>query len=55
LRGLVENVVDGSALALKDGDDRRGNGVHLLRIQRSKQRLEAADQRVEIQGGLGPG
>ena len=53
LRGLVEDVVDGAALALEDGDDRRGDAVDLLRIQRPEQRLEATDQRVEVQRRLG--
>ena len=49
LRGLVEDVVDGAALTLKDGDDGRRDGVDLVRIERTEQRLETTEQGVEIQ------
>ena len=49
LRGLVEDVVDGAALTLKHGDDRRRDGVDLFRLERAEQWLETTDQGVEIQ------
>ena len=52
-RGLVEDVVDGAALALEDRDDRLGDVVDLVGVQRAEQRPEAADQRVEVERGLG--
>src|SRR6516165_5440192 len=49
LRGLVEDIVDGAALALEHRDQRRRDGVDLLRVQRPKQRFETTDERVEVQ------
>ena len=53
LRGLVEDVVDGAALALEHRDDRLRDGVDLVRVERPEQRPEPTDQRVEVERRLG--
>jgi hypothetical protein len=52
-RGLVEDVVDGAALALEDGDDRLGDVVDLLWVECPEQRPEAADQGIEVECRFG--
>src|SRR5438445_13689309 len=51
--GLVEDVVDGGALALEHGDYRLGDPVDLVGIQRLEQRTKPTEQSVQIQGRLG--
>jgi hypothetical protein len=52
-RGLVEDVVDRAPLPLEDRDDRLGNVVDLVRIERPEDGPEPADQRVKVQCRLG--
>ena len=48
-RGLRQERVDRSALALQGGNQLSGQRIYLIRVQRPKQRPEAADQRVQVQ------
>ena len=52
-RGLIKDVVDRPALALKDRHDRLGNVVDLVRIKCAKHRSESADQCVKVQRRFG--
>lgn len=51
--GLVEDVVDGGALPLEHGDDRGGDAVDLVWVQRLEEWAKPAEQSVEIQGRMG--
>ena len=48
-RALNPDELIGRALALQGADQLAGQRIYLIRVQRPKQRPEAADQRVQVQ------
>ena len=54
-RGLGQHRGDGAALALEHLEQFAGQRVDLVGIQRAEQRPEAADERVDVERGRGPG
>ena len=53
-RGLRQHRRDGAALTLEHPQQFAGQRVDLVGIQRTEQRPETADQRVDVEGGGGP-